>query len=78
MINKLLYDFLEKIFIANIDFKSISEHDLKKYFKNNQYYRIKNFCLNNKLIENGYHKLSLTQSGLYLFNFLKNNIKVYK
>ena len=78
MINKLLYIFLEKIFIYNTDFKDITEIELKRTFKNNQYYNLKKFCLQNKLINNGFHKISLTQEGLTLFNFLKNYIKIYK
>ena len=71
IIHKGLKEFLEIIFISNLDFKPISEHDLRKQFKNNQYYNIKLFCKENNLITIEYHKINLTNDGINLFKILK-------
>ena len=78
MINQLLFKFLEAIQNHSLNFNEITRHDLKKLFKNNQFYNIERFCLINKLVSIDYNKYSLTLRGITLFNFLKNCIKVYK
>ena len=71
IIHKNLFNFLEKIYIKNMDFTNIKECELKTYFKNNEYYLLKNFCIEYKLINIEYHKINLTKNGVSLFNILK-------
>lgn len=78
MINPLLFKFLEIVQQHSLNFNEITKHDLKKEFKNNQFYNIEQFCLINKLIHINYNKYSLTLQGITFFNFLKIYIKIYK
>lgn len=71
MNNKKLFKFLEIIFKEYSVCNEISEIMLRKNFKNNEYYNIKKYCLDNNLIELSYHKYTLTNLGLGFFNFLK-------
>jgi hypothetical protein len=76
IIHKKLKLFLEKIYIKNLDFSQIKENELRKCFKNNEYYNLKSFCLENELIDIEYHKINLTNIGINLFNILKKMKKI--
>ena len=76
IIHKELKRFLEIIYIKNIDFKPILECELRKEFKNNEYYKLKNFCFDNNLINVNYHEMNLTVDGIELFKSL-NKIKIF-
>lgn len=71
IINKELKKFLEIIYNKNMNLESILECELRKSFKNNQFYNLRNFCIDNELIIIEYHKINLTKRGNNLFNILK-------
>jgi len=72
MINKNLILFLEKIINYDLNFNPISINELKSFFKNNEYYNLKNFCLENNLIIFEYGKVIPTKKGRELHNVIKN------
>jgi hypothetical protein len=67
IINKDLKIFIELIYTENLNFKSISECDLRKQLKNNAYYNIRLFCLENKIITIKFHEINLTLFGMEFF-----------
>lgn len=74
IINKKLLElktFLQIIYFKNQDFSSIKENELRCAFKNNEYYNLKLFCLDNELIKIEYHEINLTIQGIEFFNILK-------
>lgn len=75
IIHKKLKTFLEFIYKKDLDFSSIHESDLRREFKNNEYYQLKNFCLENKLIVIEFHEVNLTGIGLDFVNILKKITK---
>jgi hypothetical protein len=77
IINPLIIKFLEIIDNKDLSFTPINECDLKKEFKQNQYYQLKKFCIDNKLININYHIITLSMDGKYIFNSLKT-LKVFK
>jgi len=76
IIHKQLIKFLELIYIKNLDFTPISDFELRKHFKNNEYYNIKLFCIENELIIIEYHKINLTSIGNDFFIILKKFKKI--
>jgi hypothetical protein len=76
IIHKKLKPFLELIFMKGLRFQTISCKELSKNFKNNEYYNLKNFCLENELIEMHSREISLTINGIEFFNFLKKLRKI--
>lgn len=72
IIHKNLKNFLEIIENADLNLQPICEHDLRKKFKNNEYYNLIKFCLLNEIIFIEYSKIYLTSTGKNLFTFLKN------
>lgn len=71
IIHKNLVNFLEKIYLKNLDFKPITENELRQQFKNNEYYMLIKFCIEYKLISIEFHKINLTHNGINLFKILK-------
>jgi hypothetical protein len=76
IIHKGLKHFLELIFIKNLNFSSITERELRKEFKNNEYYQLKLFCLENELIQISFHEINLTLIGMEFFKILKKLNKI--
>lgn len=76
LIHKNLKKFLELIYNEDMNFNSITPKDLYKNFKNNEYYSIKNFCLDNNLIIIEHNKINLTGFGVEFFNILKKCKKI--
>ena len=71
IIHKNLINFLEKIYIENLSLKNLKEHELRKNFKNNEYYILIKFCLEYQLIIIEYHEIILTKKGIDFFKILK-------
>jgi hypothetical protein len=71
IIHKNLVLFLDIINYNDSKLSPIKEIDLKKRFKHNEYYNLKKFCIDNKLIIINYHIITLTSLGNNLFKNLK-------
>lgn len=76
IIHKELKNFLEIIYFQELDFNTITTFKLRKEFKNNEYYKLKNFCIENDLIIIEHHKINLTSSGIEFFKILKKCKKI--
>jgi hypothetical protein len=72
IIHKELKRFLEVIYLKNLDFKDISEYELRKQFKNNEYYQLLKFCILNNLLIIEFKHINLTLEGINFFKILKN------
>lgn len=76
IIHKNLINFLELIHNKNLNFQAITEYELRHQLKNNEYYNLKLFCLENNIIIINYHDINLTVYGLEFFKILKKLRKI--
>jgi len=72
IIHKNLKLFLHEIYISDSKLEPIQKHDLKKYFKKNEYYLLEKFCIINELIIFEYEKVYLTNKGYKLYEVIKS------
>jgi hypothetical protein len=76
IIHKNLINFLELIHNKNLNFQAITECELRSQLKNNEYYNLKLFCLQNDLVIINRHEINLTVFGLEFFKILKKCRKI--
>ena len=77
IIHKSLFKFLEIIFINDVNYyKPITKKELKTFFKNNEYYNLESFCIENNLINIEYDKIITTDLGKQFFTILKRMRKL--
>ena len=70
MIDKELFNFLKILYDIDNKLNTITEQEVKKLFKNNKYYNVRKYCLDNNFIKIEYNNVYLTFDGLAFFKNL--------